>query len=62
MSAVFIEPTRDLCADLDSFIQLAKEGRVPIRALSLLERARTDLQTYLEEIERAERSSLLEQR
>jgi hypothetical protein len=47
-----IEATRELCADLDNLIELTKESRAPIRALSFIERAREDLQTYLDEIER----------
>ena len=47
-----IEATRELCADLDNLIELAKESRAPIRALSFIERARADLQAYLDEIER----------
>jgi hypothetical protein len=47
-----IEATRELCSDLDDLIELTKESRVPIRALSLIERARADLQAYLDEIER----------
>jgi hypothetical protein len=47
-----IEATRELCADLDSLIELTKESRAPIRALSVIERARADLQAYLDEIER----------
>jgi hypothetical protein len=31
-----IEAMRQLCADLDNLIELAKESRAPIRALSLL--------------------------
>ena len=46
-----IEATRELCADLDNLIELTKESRAPIRALSLIERAREDLQAYLDEIE-----------
>jgi hypothetical protein len=37
---------------LDILIELTKESRAPIRALSFIERAREDLQTYLDEIER----------
>ena len=33
-----IEATRELCDDLDRFIEVAKMGRAPIRALSLIER------------------------
>ena len=47
-----IEATRELCVDLDNLIELAKESRAPIRALSFIERARADLRTYLDEIER----------
>jgi hypothetical protein len=47
-----IEATRELCADLDNLIELTKESRAPIRALSFIERARADLQAYLDEIER----------
>jgi hypothetical protein len=47
-----IEATRELCADLDNLIKRTKESRAPIRALSLIERARADLQAHLDEIER----------
>jgi hypothetical protein len=47
----FIETTRELCDDLDSLVEIAKQSRAPIRALSLIERARADLQAYLEEID-----------
>jgi hypothetical protein len=47
-----IEATRELCVDLDNLIELAKESRTPIRALSFIEQARTDLRVYLDEIER----------
>jgi len=49
----FIEATRELCDDLDSLVEIAKQSRAPIRALSLIERARSDLQAYLEEIDPA---------
>ena len=51
MNAGSIEATRELCVDLDNLIELTKESRAPIRALSLIERAREDLQAYLDEIE-----------
>ena len=51
MSAGSIEATRKLCDDLDNVIALAKQDRAPIRALALIERARQDLQAYLDEIE-----------
>ena len=47
-----IEATRELCTELDNLIELTKESRAPIRALSVIERARADLQAYLDEIER----------
>jgi hypothetical protein len=33
MSASSVEATRELCADLDSLIEIAKRGRAPIRAV-----------------------------
>jgi hypothetical protein len=53
-----IEATRELCADLDKLIELTKVGRAPVRALSLIERLRADLQAYLDEIERTSSGSL----
>ena len=47
----FIEATRELCDDLDGLVEIAKQSRAPIRALSLIERARADLQAYLQEID-----------
>jgi hypothetical protein len=44
-----IEATHELCADLDNLIEITKESRAPIRALSFIERAREDLQVYLDE-------------
>jgi hypothetical protein len=49
--ACSIEATRELCSDLDNLIELTKESRAPVRAVSLIERARADLQAYLDEIE-----------
>jgi len=45
-----IEATRELCDDLDGLIEVAKQGRAPIRALSLIEQARADLEAYLNEM------------
>jgi hypothetical protein len=42
---------------LDNLIKLTKESRAPIRALSVIERARADLQAYLDEIERTSSTS-----
>jgi hypothetical protein len=47
----FVEATRELCDDLDSLVEIARQSRAPIRALSLIERARADLQAYLDEID-----------
>ena len=52
MSAGSIEATRELCTNLDHLIEFAGESRVPIRALTLIERARADLQAYLDELEK----------
>ena len=48
-----VEATRELRDDLDDFIELATLGRAPIRALSLIERARADLEAYLNEMNAA---------
>jgi hypothetical protein len=47
-----IEAAHELCADLDDLIERTKDSRTPIRALSFIERAREDLQAYLDEIEK----------
>jgi hypothetical protein len=54
MSASSVEATRELCDNLDSLIEIAKQGQAPIRAVCLIERARGDLQAYLDEIDQAE--------
>ena len=51
-----IEATHELCAKLDNLIELTKESRAPIRALSFIERAREDLKAYLDEIERTSKA------
>ena len=51
MGSSSVDATRDLCDDLESLVQIAKQNRAPIRALSFIERARADLQAYLEEID-----------
>ena len=51
-----IEATHELCANLDNLIELTKESRAPIRALSFIERAREDLHAYLDEIERTSKA------
>jgi len=46
-----IEAAREFCDDLDNLLELAKQGRAPIRAVLLIERARAVLQVDLDEIE-----------
>jgi hypothetical protein len=53
MTNCSIEATRELCENLESVIEIAKQSRAPVRAISLIERARTDLETYLDEIKAA---------
>jgi hypothetical protein len=48
-----IEAARELCEDLDSLVELAKQGRAPVRAISLVERASAELHAYLDEIDGA---------
>jgi ABC-type uncharacterized transport system ATPase subunit len=48
-----IEAVRELCDDLDGLVELAKQGRAPVRAISLVERARADLEAYLNEMNAA---------
>jgi hypothetical protein len=52
MSVSSIEATRELCADLDHLIDFAGENHAPIQALTLIERARADLQAYLDQMEK----------
>jgi hypothetical protein len=52
MSTHRVEAMRALCADLDDSIQMAREGRAPMRALLLIELARDDLLRSIDEIER----------
>jgi hypothetical protein len=46
-----VEAMCALCADLDDSIQMARENRLPIRVLALIELARADLQRSIDEIE-----------
>ena len=55
MTDCSIEATRELCEDLDSLVELAKQGRAPVRAISLVERACAELHAYLDEIDRTSR-------
>lgn len=51
--ASYIEAVRDLYEDLENLVELAKQGRAPIRAISLVERACDELHAYLDEVERS---------
>jgi hypothetical protein len=55
MSAGSIEATHELCTDLDHLIEFAEVSRVPIRTLTVIERARADLQAYLDQMEPKEK-------
>ena len=41
MGGSSVDAMRELCDDLDSLVQIAKQNRAPIRALSFIERARS---------------------
>jgi hypothetical protein len=46
-----IDVTRELCDDIDNLLELARQKRAPIRAMTLIELARADLQARLDEME-----------
>ena len=50
----YIEAARELYEDLENLVELAKQGRAPIRAISLVERACVELHAYLDEVEGAQ--------
>jgi hypothetical protein len=51
MTSARFERIRELCADLDASIRLAKENHAPVRALSLIEAARDALQRSIGQVE-----------
>jgi hypothetical protein len=51
MIDVSIDVTRELCDDIDNLLELARQKRAPIRAMTLIELARADLQARLDEME-----------
>ena len=53
-----IEATRDLCNDVDNLLELAKRSRAPIRAVTLIELARADLEAHLDELDREQHRAL----
>jgi len=56
MASSLVEATRELCDDLDKLMEVAKQSRAPIRALSFIERASAVLHAYLEEIDHTPKS------
>ena len=60
MSGATIEATRELCEDLDNVLEIARRGRAPMRAVTLIELARADLQVRLDAFERVGSADLLE--
>jgi len=53
MSDVTIEATRALCDDIDNVLEIARRSHASIRAVTLIELARADLQIRLDAIELA---------
>lgn len=53
MTNCSIEATHELCENLESLIEIAKQSRASVRAISLIERAHTDLKVYLDEVKAA---------
>ena len=52
-----VEAARDLCDVLDTLLIIAKHDRAPMRAVSLLEEARSELQDYLDKTDRDDPSA-----
>jgi hypothetical protein len=45
------EAARDFCDVLDTLLLIAKHDRAPMRAVSLLEEARSEMQHYVDKID-----------
>jgi hypothetical protein len=60
MGDTTIEATRELCDDIDNILELAKRNRAPMRAVTLIELARADLQTRLDAFERLGSADLVD--
>ena len=43
-----IDAAREICEVLDTLLRIAKYDRAPMRAVSLLKQARSELQNYLD--------------
>jgi hypothetical protein len=52
MSDGSVEAAREICDVLDTLLLIAKHDRAPMRAVSLLEQARSELQDYLNKADR----------
>lgn len=53
MSYSSVEAVRETCDVLDTLLVVAKHDRAPMRAISLLERARSQMQAHLDQIDPA---------
>jgi hypothetical protein len=51
MTSASIEAMREICDVLDTLILAAKLDHAPVRAISLLERARADMQTCVDKFD-----------
>ena len=52
MSESSIDAAREICDHLDTLLLIAKHDCVSMRAVSLLEEARSELQAYLDKTDR----------
>ena len=52
MSDSSVDAAREICDVLDTLLIVAKHDRAPMRAISLLEQARSELQDYLDKTDR----------
>ena len=52
MSDSSVDAAREICDVLDALLLIAMYDRAPLRAVSLLEQARSELENYLDKIDR----------
>jgi hypothetical protein len=52
MSDSSVDAAREICDVLDTLLIVAKHDRAPMRAISVLEQARSELQDYLDKTDR----------
>jgi hypothetical protein len=57
MSNRSVEAACEICDVLDTLLFIAKHDSAPMRAVSLLEQARSELQDYLDKTERDDRAA-----